>query len=153
MTRSKSHGTKTALKSAKMKKYIHWAVSRLLELHALEQRATASQKGHSVSGNGKESLNTLRAKIPLSFLLEHDRQRHQGKRSVAGVRHGVCSGCHSGISAHTLKALKAGILRGCEHCGRFLYVVDETDEPTEAPKPLKLTRKGRKRSTATQAVK
>jgi predicted nucleic acid-binding Zn-ribbon protein len=136
-----------------MKKYIHWTVSRLLELHALEGRATASQKGHSVSGNGKESINTLRAKIPLSFLLEHDRQRHQGKRSVAGVRHGVCSGCHSGVSAHTLKALRAGILRGCDNCGRYLYVVEEANEPSPAPKSAKVTRRVRKRSTATRGAK
>jgi predicted nucleic acid-binding Zn-ribbon protein len=135
-----------------MTKYIHWAVSRLLELHALEQRGAASRNGHSASSNGKESMDALRAKIPLTVLLDHDRQRHQGKRSVAQARRGVCSGCRSGLSADTLKALKAGILRGCDHCGRFLYVVEETDEPSQAPKSVKLARKARKRLTATHAV-
>ena len=141
------------MQSAKMKKYIHWIVSRLLELHALEQRVSASQKGLRVSLNWKESMDTLRAKIPLSTLLDHDRQRRQGKRSVAGVRHGVCSGCRSGVPAHTLKALKAGILRGCDNCGRFLYLVEEVNEPSPAPKSAKVTRRVRKRSTATRGAK
>jgi hypothetical protein len=134
--------------------YIHWAVGRLLELHALEQGGAASPNGHGDGSNGKESMDALRAKIPLMVLLDHDRQRRQHKRSVAEVRRGVCSGCRTGLSADTLKALKAGILRGCDHCGRFLYGVEETlDEVSQAPKSVKLTRKARKRSTATLAVK
>ena len=136
-----------------MKKYIHWAVSRLLELHALEQRATASHNGHGARSDGRESIDRLRTRIPLVVLIDYDRQRRLGKRSVAGVRHGVCSGCHSWVSAHTLRALKAGILRGCDNCGRYLYVVEEANEPSPAPKSAKVTRRVRKRSTATRGAK
>ena len=125
----------------------------MLELHTLEKQGTASHNGHGGSGNGKESMNTLRAKIPLMFLLDHDRQRREGKRSVAGVRHGVCSGCHSGVSAHTLRALRAGILRGCDHCGRFLYLMEEVNEPSPAPVSAKVTRRVGKRSAATRGAK
>jgi len=136
-----------------MTKYIHWTIRRLLELHVLERRGTASRKGHSVGGNGKESIDTLRAKIPMIMLIDYDRQRRQGKRSVAVVRHGICSGCHSVVSSHTLKALRAGILRGCDHCGRYLYLVEEVNEPSPAPMSAKVTRRVRKRSTATLAIK
>jgi len=137
-----------------MKKYVHWVVSRLLELHALERRGAASQKRRGVSGNGKEpSIDTLRAQIPLSALLDHDRQRGLGRRSVAEVRHGVCSGCRLGVSAHTLAALKAGILRGCDHCGRFLYLVEKVNELPPVPKSVRLKGKNRKRLTGRRGAK
>jgi predicted nucleic acid-binding Zn-ribbon protein len=136
-----------------MGSYIHWAVGRLLELHVLEPQATISQKVHLATGNGKESVDTLRAKIPLNMLLDHDRQRRHGKRSVAEVRDGVCSGCRSVLPVGGVNTLKSGNLFRCGNWGRYLYLMEEANEPSPGQKSVKLARKTRKQSTATHRAK
>lgn len=49
-------------------------------------------------------------------------RRAKGGMSVAGVRAGVCEGCHTAVSANVLHAARTGAdLVLCPHCGRILY--------------------------------
>jgi predicted nucleic acid-binding Zn-ribbon protein len=58
----------------------------------------------------------------------HDRMRAQGKRSVAEVRHGICSGCHMVVSTGLLGALRrCDTVYRCENCDRYLYLVEEEE--------------------------
>jgi hypothetical protein len=110
-------------------------------------------------------IDSLRANISLPVLIDHDRlpcgvvpaftprgERARGKRSVVEVRRGVCSGCHLGLAIGNVNALKAGILRRCGNCGRYLYVVEEEEnESPPAPTPAKPRRNAHDKSTATRS--
>ncbi len=115
-----------------MKSYIHAMVSRLLELHALEERLATSRKSREKTSDVKALIDSLRGNMPVSLLMDHDRLSARGKRSVAEVRHGVCSGCHIALGVGNAHEIKTGSLRRCGNCGRFLYVVDEENEPAPA---------------------
>jgi predicted nucleic acid-binding Zn-ribbon protein len=131
-----------------MKSYIHDLVSRLLELHSLEERLAAFPRNRDERTNVEALLESLRANLPVGMVIVHDQMKTRGKRSVAEVRHGVCSGCHLGLAIGNVNALTAGDLRRCGNCGRYLYVVEEEEAKDEAPPPPgNPHRKARKRST------
>jgi len=75
----------------------------------------------------------------------------RGKRSVAEVRHGVCSGCHIALAIGNAHEIKTGSLRRCGNCGRYLYVVEEDGEPTPAQTPAKPRRNTQDKSTVTRS--
>ena len=134
-----------------MKSYIHDVVRRLLELHALEERLATFKRSHENTSDVKALVDSLRANISLPVLIDHDRLRARGKRSVAEVRRGVCSGCHLGLAIGNVNALKTGVLRRCGNCGRYLYVVEEEEnESPPAPLPAKPRRNARGKSTTAQ---
>jgi predicted nucleic acid-binding Zn-ribbon protein len=136
-----------------MKSYIHDMVSRLLELHALEERLATFRKSRENTGDVKALMESLRGNMPVTLLIDHDRLRSRGKRSVAEVRHGVCSGCHIALAIGNVHELKTGSLRRCGNCGRYLYVVEEDNEPAPAPPPAKPHRNAREKSIATDGAK
>jgi predicted nucleic acid-binding Zn-ribbon protein len=71
-------------------------------------------------------IESLRANIPLNLLLQHDRLRVRGRRSVASVNHGVCSGCHMSLPSGTIMEVKReSALVKCDYCGRFLLPAEE----------------------------
>jgi len=76
--------------------------------------------------NVEALIESLRSNLPVSASLAHDRFRAVGKRSVAEVRHGVCTGCHMALPVGMVAALRRseGLCR-CENCGRFIYLVEE----------------------------
>ena len=61
-----------------------------------------------------------------------------GRKGVAPVRHGVCSGCHIRVSIGTLASLVyPKDLYLCDSCGRYLLLpLDEIAAAAEAPAPL-----------------
>jgi predicted nucleic acid-binding Zn-ribbon protein len=120
-----------------MKSYIHDIVSRLLELRALEERLDTFNRSREDTSDVEALIDSLRANIPLSVLLDYDRMRGRGKRSVAAVCHGVCSACHLALGLGNVAALRRGDLCRCGNCGRYLYLVEEEDEPTDSSTPLK----------------
>lgn len=135
-----------------MKSYIHDAVRWLLELHALEERLATFKRSRKNTSDVKALIDSLRANISLPVLIDHDRLRARSKRSVVEVRRGVCSGCHLGLAIGNVNALKAGILRRCGNCGRYLYVVEEEEnESPPAPTPAKPRRNAHDKSTATRS--
>jgi hypothetical protein len=134
-----------------MKSYIHVAVRRLLELHALEERLATFKRSRENTGDVEALIDSLRGNMLISVLNDHDRLRARGKRSVAEVRHGVCSGCHIALAIGNAHEIKTGLLRHCDNCGRYLYVVEKDDEPTPAPTPAKPRRNTHDKSTATRS--
>jgi predicted nucleic acid-binding Zn-ribbon protein len=112
----------------RMKSYIVDTIRRLLELHALEERLSVFQRNHQKVTDAQALLRSLRANLPVGVMFCHDRMRAQGKRSVAEVRHGVCSGCHMAVSTGLLGALRhCDTLHRCENCERYLYLVEEEE--------------------------
>lgn len=102
-------------------------IGHLLVLQRLEmetKRLTAADK---------ETIATLRAKIPQPILAHYDRMRVRGKLAVAIVRNKVCTACHMAVPIGVM----AGLVRGddiqlCGNCGRYLYL---PEEPAAAPAP------------------
>ena len=111
-----------------MKNCTHETVSRLLELETLEERLRTLKRRREDTSDIDALLDSLRANMPVSVLVVHDRMRDRGRRSVAEVRHGVCSGCHLALAIGNVHELKTGALRRCGNCGRYLYVVDDEGE-------------------------
>jgi predicted nucleic acid-binding Zn-ribbon protein len=136
-----------------MKSYIHDMVSRLLELHALEERLATLKKSRENTGDVKALIESLRGNMPVSLLSDHDHLRARGKRSVAEVRHGVCSGCHIRLAIGNVHELKTVSLRRCGNCGRYLYVVEDENEPAPVPAPVKPHRNAREKSVATDGAR
>ena len=112
----------------RMKSYIVDTTRRLLELHALEERLSVFQRNHEKVTDAKALIRSLRANLPVGVVICHDRLRAQGRRSVAEVRRGVCSGCHMAVSTGLLGALRhCDTLHRCENCDRYLYLVEEEE--------------------------
>jgi predicted nucleic acid-binding Zn-ribbon protein len=135
--------------SHSMKNPIHETVSRLLELHLLEERLATFRRSSEDVCDVEALIDSLRGSIPVPVLIDHDRLRSRGKRSVAEVRHSVCSGCHLVLAVGNVHALKAGALRRCGNCGRYLYFVEGENEP-EPESAARTLRKGGDKSRATR---
>lgn len=133
-----------------MKSHTHDFVSRLLELHSLEERLARALRNRNGRTKVEALLESLRASLPAGVLAVHDQMKTRGKRSVAEVRHGVCSGCHLELAIGNVNEVKAGILRRCGNCGRFLLVVEETvaNDSPPARRPAKPRRKAGEKATA-----
>lgn len=74
----------------------------------------------------------LRKAIPEKTLMQYDRLQKRGKKGVALVRNGVCSGCHIRMPLGTINSLMLGATAlTCDSCGRFLYLSLEQAELAE----------------------
>src|SRR6266550_2841543 len=106
---------------------------RLEQLNELEDEQSLVRRSEHSASNSKVLRESLRANLPLSVLTHHDRLRSRGRRSVAEVRNGVCSGCHmnlpTGLQAEVQR--KSMLLR-CQTCERFIFPVKEASEPPPA---------------------
>lgn len=124
-----------------MTSYIHDVVRHLLELHGLEDRLAALRRDPDERLNAETLIESLRASVPMGVLLAHDQIRARGRRSVAAVRQGVCSGCHLALATGNVAAVCRGEMLRCGNCGRYLYVVDESAaEPVVVAKPKRASR-------------
>jgi predicted nucleic acid-binding Zn-ribbon protein len=113
-----------------MKSYIGEIVRCLLEMHALEERRAALPQDRTERANAEALIESLRSNLPMNVALAHDRLRAAGQRSVAEVRHGVCTRCHMTVPLEMLAALRLSESPArCENCGRFIYLVEE--EPSD----------------------
>jgi len=105
---------------------------QITELHSLEDilNTFSQQKVKTTEVNAQ--IESLRSQIPERILRLHDHLRHRGKRSIAEVRNGVCSGCHMQLATGSVPALKRGAsLQTCDNCGRLLYLAQENPAQTD----------------------
>ena len=121
--------------------HVHDGVRSLLELAGLEEQSAALARRPDKRASVVTLIESLRATLPAGVLGVHDQMRAKGRRSVAEVRHGVCSGCHLALGLGNVAALRGGEMRRCGNCGRFIFVADE-DNTCEAV-PAKPGRKPR----------
>ena len=110
---------------------------QLEQLNQLEDdRALARKTGRSAL-NSEALMESLRANMPFGVLAHHDRLRAGGRRSVAEVRHGVCSGCHMSLpTGLQAEVQRESTLLKCETCGRFIFPAEVLVEP---PLPAKIS--------------
>jgi uncharacterized protein len=117
---------------------------RLEQLNQLEDDGTLAKRIGRSALNSEALMESLRANIPVGVLAHHDRLRARGRRSVAEVRHGVCSGCHMSLpTGLQAEVQRESTLLKCETCGRFIFPAKEAVEPEppvkvlQSPKRLK----------------
>lgn len=121
---------------------------KLEQLNRLEDEGTATRRSGRSTLDSEALIESLRANFPLNVLLQHDRLRARGRRSLAEVRNGVCSGCHMSLPSGTmLDVRRESALVKCDYCGRFLFLAkDESASPPTPPVKGKSTsRRGSKR--------
>jgi predicted nucleic acid-binding Zn-ribbon protein len=100
-------------------------VEDLLELQNLELGETTKTP----------EILALRKNIPSKALMQYDRLQSRGKKGVALVRNGVCSGCHIRVPIGKINSLILGAsVLTCDSCGRFLYISPEQAEMVESGK-------------------
>ena len=125
-------------------------LQRLLELQDLELGPKAE------TPEARRSSDALRQEIPAPILGHYDRLMARGKKGVALVRHGVCSGCQMKIASGPYAALlRNDDIAMCDNCARYLLLATEDSiapapppsAPAPAPKPA--PGRGRKRKSTT----
>lgn len=94
-------------------------------------------------------IDALCKEVPEPILAHYDRLRARGKKGVALVRHGVCSGCQMRLAT----GVHAALLRDediamCDNCARYLLVAPELPPPTPEPPPKKAPVRRRRRKAA-----
>ena len=77
----------------------------------------------SAKKESQKTITNLRETIPATILGHYDRLMQRGKKGVAIVRNGVCSGCHMRLASGIIGEL----LRGedvvlCDSCARYLHI-------------------------------
>lgn len=121
-----------------MNDYVADTRQQLAQLNRLEDQLKASRIPGKGSLDDEALIASLRANIPLGVLVHHDRLRTRGRKSVAEVRHGVCSGCHIGLPIGTVNALKhQSELVKCNTCGRYIFIAEDELAPPVSPEPAK----------------
>lgn len=102
-------------------------IKRLIELNRLEDRLEELKASHEKTSDVTALMESLRANISVTVLLNHDRLRARGRWSVAEVRNGVCCGCHMAMATGNLHELRhRQQLQKCESCGRYSYLFEES---------------------------
>src|SRR5438093_520384 len=121
-----------------MKDHVADMLQRLEQLNQVEEQLEDSRKWTDGGSSDGATIESLRAEIPPSLLLHHDRIRARGRRSVAEVRNRVCSGCPMGRPIGTVAAIKhqSNLLK-CENCGRFIFLAGDGLAAPPAPEPAK----------------
>lgn len=84
----------------------------------------------------QELVQHLRDEIPAPVLAHFLRLVEQGKKGVAPVNRGVCSGCHlrlpSGLTAMLADSSRVHL---CENCGAYLLLVPADPAPAVVRRP------------------
>lgn len=97
----------------------------------------------------RREAEALRRQVPVPILGHYDRLVTRGKKAVALVRHGVCTGCQmklpSGLYA---KLLRQDDVCVCDNCARYLVPAPETPPSAEAPAAPAAQRAARRRRTS-----
>ena len=111
---------------------------KLEQLNRLENEGAITRRSGRSALDSEALMESLRANLPLNVLLQHDRLRARGRRSVAEVKNGVCSGCHMSLPSGTLSEVKReSTLVKCDYCGRFVFQAEEESAPVPPPAPAK----------------
>lgn len=96
----------------------------------------------------RPTIEALRKLIPEPILAHYDRLTARGKKGVALVRHGVCSGCQMKLATGVHAALlRDDDIAMCDNCARYLLVAPDLP-PAEHLPPAKqpAARRGRRKS-------
>lgn len=126
-------------------------IEQLLKLQELELGPAAG------TAAVRREIQALRAEVELMpvVLGHYERLVSRGKKAVAFVRHGVCSGCRmqlpSGLYAKLLRDDDACV---CENCARYLKLapVDAPSEPAKPPVPTRRIARRRRPASTLEAV-
>lgn len=119
---------------------MHSQLMLLLEIQDLrsQRKALESESGverveaehfHIDTGEALERLNDkiaqLEDRLEDSVRVRYDRVRNSLDRVVVPVINGACYGCFVSIPTATYKDHDPNDeVRNCEHCGRFIYVLN-----------------------------
>ena len=99
---------------------------KLEQLNRLEEEGSAVHRAGRSTLDSEALIESLRANLPLSVLVQHDRLRAKGRRSIAELRRGVCSACHMSLPVGTQSEVKRqSALLHCDYCGRFVFLAGE----------------------------
>lgn len=111
-------------------------IEQLLALQELDLGARAGTSG------ARKQIEALRPEVPAPILGHYDRLVSRGKKAVALVRRGVCTGCQmqlpSGVYA---KLLRDDDICVCDNCAR--YLVRAPDDLPGAVAVVPVAAKGR----------
>ncbi len=84
-------------------------------------------------------IESLRDKIPPQVLGHYERLRARGKKGVALVQNGVCTGCHMRLPTGVVATLyQEKDIQLCDNCGRYLKLASEA-APVAPPVAKKTT--------------
>jgi predicted nucleic acid-binding Zn-ribbon protein len=118
-------------------------IEQLLQLQEMELGPRAA------SPAVRREIGVLRQEVPATILGHYDRLVSRGKKAVAVVRRGVCTGCQmrlpSGIHA---KLLRDDDICVCDNCARYLLLAAEEEIPAAQPAPPAPKRAARRRAAA-----
>ncbi len=93
-------------------------------------------------------IEALRGSVPPPILAHFDRMLARGKKGVAIVRNGVCTGCHLRLTSGTnADLLNRAEIHVCDSCGRYLYL-PEPEPEAAAPAPVKKVTRTRRKAVA-----
>ena len=118
-------------------------IEQLLELQVLELqlagKVTKTKKAPLVL-----QVAGLREAVPHPILEHYDRLMARGKKGVAIVRNGVCTGCRMKLAS----GINAAVMRDeditmCDSCARYLVI-----DPEPAPEPEAVPVKPKKKRAA-----
>jgi hypothetical protein len=109
-----------------MNTFVADTIARLIELNRLEDRLEEIKTNQEKSSDVQVLIESLRANISVTVLMNHERLRVRGRRSIAEVQHGVCSGCHMSLAIGNIHSLHRGEeLLKCGNCGRYVFLERE----------------------------
>lgn len=125
----------------------------ILKLYRLQQIEMGPEPD---TAENQTLIKKLRAEIPEPIVRHYDRIRGSGKTGVALVKNFSCSGCHMSVTIGDYNKILAGDdLTLCQHCGRYLIVLEEEVQKSEAeplkaetpaPEPIKPAKSPKKRA-------
>src|SRR5688572_12968443 len=88
-----------------------------------------TQFGTRKSSNAE--IESMRKSIPEAILGHYDRLMARGKKGVAVVKNGTCTGCYMRLASGTMQILmRREDIQLCDTCGRYLYLPVQVEEPT-----------------------
>jgi predicted nucleic acid-binding Zn-ribbon protein len=116
------------------------------QLFALQDLELGSDAGGAAS---RKAAEALRREIPEPILGHFDRLLARGKKGVALVRRGVCTGCQmrlaSGVHARLLRDEDICV---CDNCARYLLAAPEESPAVPALPAARRTSARRRTPTA-----
>lgn len=96
-------------------------IQRLFDLQELEM---GSQSG---SPDARQLISIIRKEVPEPILGHYDRLLARGKKGVAVVRKGVCSGCQMKLASGAYATLlRDDDIAMCDTCGRYMLLIPES---------------------------
>ncbi|MCX8109261.1 MAG: C4-type zinc ribbon domain-containing protein [Verrucomicrobiae bacterium] len=98
-------------------------IERLYELQELELGSSAG------TAEVKRRIETIRKQTPEPVMGHYDRLVARGKKAVAIVSHGVCTGCRMRLPSGAYAALlRDDDICMCDNCGRYLLLDPEEQQ-------------------------